>query len=457
VADYETLRQAHAASAWAAMPELAARMTWPVEQLRREREAKLRRVLAHAKTSSPWHRARLAAVDVDRFGEADLRALPVMTKQDMMDHFDAVVTDPRLTRNVVEAHLDALTTDAYLLDEYHVCASGGSSGRRGIFVYDRDGWATTFLSYLRFSILHMQQTLGAEVPRMAIVSADKASHMTGAMGQTFPPPGDPVPRFPATWPIARIVAGLNEHQPNVLMGYASMVLQLAKEAEAGRLRIAPKLINTTSEPLLPEMREAFAAVWGAPVFNGFGSTEGLMGGSCSAEQGMHLSDDLFVIELVDGAGRPVPTGTRASKVYLTSLTNLTQPLIRYELTDEMIRLPDPCSCGMTLMRIADVEGRVDDGFVYADGPTLHPFTFRSHLGRAREIVEYQVRQTADGADVHVVASAPLDTNALADRLRAALVGHGLARAAVTVRVVEALDRQATGKLRRFVPLLTATR
>jgi hypothetical protein len=150
-----------------------------------------------------------------------------------MDHFDAVVTDPRLTRNVVEAHLDALTTDAYLLDEYHVCASGGSSGRRGIFVYDRDGWATTFLSYLRFSILHMQQTLGAEVPRMAIVSADKASHMTGAMGQTFPPPGDPVPRFPATWPIARIVAGLNEHQPNVLMGYASMVLQLAKEAEAG--------------------------------------------------------------------------------------------------------------------------------------------------------------------------------------------------------------------------------
>jgi phenylacetate-coenzyme A ligase PaaK-like adenylate-forming protein len=236
-----------------------------------------------------------------------------------------------------------------------------------------------------------------------------------------------------------------------------MVLQLAREAEAGRLRIAPKLINTTSEPLLPEMREAFAAIWGAPVFNGFGSTEGLMGGSCSAEQGIHLSDDLFMIELVDGAGRPVPTGTRASKVYLTSLTNLTQPLIRYELTDEMLRLPDPCACGMTLIRIADVEGRVDDVFVYADGPTVHPFTFRSHLGRAREVVEYQVRQTADGAEVHAVASAPLDTNALAERLRVALVGHGLARAAVTVRVVDALGRQATGKLRRFVPLPATTR
>jgi phenylacetate-coenzyme A ligase PaaK-like adenylate-forming protein len=113
---------------------------------------------------------------------------------------------------------------------------------------------------------------------------------------------------------------------------------------------------------------------------------------------------------------------------------------------------------MTLMRIADVEGRVDDGFVYADGPTLHPFTFRSHLGRAREIVEYQVRQTADGTDVHVVASAPLDTNALADRLRAALVGHGLARAAVTVaRRRRRSTARRRGKLRRFVPLLTCHR
>jgi phenylacetate-coenzyme A ligase PaaK-like adenylate-forming protein len=241
------------------------------------------------------------------------------------------------------------------------------------------------------------------------------------------------------------------------MGYASMVLQLAKEAEAGRLRIAPRLVNTTSEPLLPEMREAFAAVWGAPVLNGFGSTEGLMGGSCSAEEGIHLSDDLFVIELVDGAGRPVPTGARASKVYLTSLTNLAQPLIRYELTDEMVRLPDPCPCGMGLMRIADVEGRVDDAFAYANGPSVHPFTFRSQLGQAREIVEYQVRQTADGADVLVVAAAAaVDTAGLAERIRRALVDLGLERAVVTVRVIDALARQDTGKLRRFVPLPPAT-
>ena len=106
------------------------------------------------------------------------------------------------------------------------------------------------------------------------------------------------------------------------MGYASMVLQLAKEAEAGRLRIAPKLINTTSEPLLPEMREVVRRRLGGARLQRVRLDGRSDGRIVRRRAGIHLSDDLFVIELVDGDGRPVPIGTRASKVYLTSLTNL---------------------------------------------------------------------------------------------------------------------------------------
>jgi phenylacetate-coenzyme A ligase PaaK-like adenylate-forming protein len=138
---------------------------------------------------------------------------------------------------------------------------------------------------------------------MAMVAADKATHMTAALGQTFTIPGA-LHRVPATLPLARIVERLNDLQPDYLSGYASMVHLLTREAAAGRLRIAPRLVGTTSEPLLPEIREAVAATWGSPVFNGFGSTEGLMGGSCSAGRGIHLSDDLFVIEPVDAVVSP---------------------------------------------------------------------------------------------------------------------------------------------------------
>lgn len=453
MADYETLRQRHLARLLEVLPEQLARLTQPHEERRREREAALRAIVAHARAHSPWHRARLAAVAPDRLTESGLRSLPTMTKDDLMSHFDEIVTDRRLTRDVVEAHLAGLTTDAYLLDEYHVCASGGSSGRRGAFVFDFEGWLIPFASYIRFNLYLTQQVLAGEAPtRMVMVAADKASHMTAALGQTFSMPGRTLHRIPATLPLSRIVEELNEWQPDSLSGYASMVHQLTHEAAAGRLRIAPRLVGTTSEPLLPEIRSAIRETWGAPVFNGFGSTEGLMGGSCRAERGMHLSDDHFVIEPVDASGDPARPGERAAKVYLTSLYNRVQPLIRYELTDEITVLDDPCECGITLLRIDDVQGRLDDGFTYSGGLTVHPFTFRSVLGRERSIIEYQVRQTARGAEVRVRHQGPLDTTALGAALSAALRKLGLAGAEVAITPVDALDRQESGKFRRFVPL-----
>jgi phenylacetate-coenzyme A ligase PaaK-like adenylate-forming protein len=51
----------------------------------------------------------------------------------------------------------------------------------------------------------------------------------------------------------------------------------------------------------------------------------------------------------DGRRRnPVSIGERAAKVYLTNLYDLTTPLIRYELTDEVTVLGEPCPGGTTL-------------------------------------------------------------------------------------------------------------
>lgn len=455
MADYESIRQRHAARLFELVPARFEAMTWTGERRREEQVAQLRALIARAQATSPWHRRRLAGIAAERMTLADLATVPPMTKGDLMQNFDEIVADARLARERVEAHLDGLTADAYLFDEYHVCASGGSSGQRGVFVYDFDAWAIVFASYLRFSARLMQDALPGETPVIATVAADKASHMTSALSQTFAPPGQQVHRLPATWPIARIVAGLNEIQPGLLFGYASMLRQLTAEAAAGRLRIAPRLIGSTSEPLLPEIRAAVSATWRVPVYNTFGATEGLMGGSCSAGSGLHLSDDLFLIEPVDERGAAVAPGERAAKVYLTNLFNHVQPLIRYELTDEMTVRDEPCSCGVTLLRIDDLQGRLDDAFVYPAGLTVHPLTFRSILGRERAVVEYQVRQTPAGAEILLRAEGPVDTTRIGAALDAALRSLGLAEPSVTVVVVDALERQLTGKLRRFLPLSPA--
>ena len=67
------------------------------------------------------------------------------------------------------------------------------------------------------------------------------------------------------------------------------------------------------------------------------------------------------------------------------------------------------------------------------------------------MIEYQVGQTARGADIKVVTSGGVDAPSLARRVEAALSGAGLDRPSVEVEVVPSIDRGPSGKLRRFVP------
>ena len=77
--------------------------------------------------------------------------------------------------------------------------------------------------------------------------------------------------------------------------------------------------------------------------------------------------------------------------------------------------------------------------------------FRHILGTDPRVSEYQVRQTACGADGLAVGDP--DTDALASVLADALRTHGLSGPAVAVRIVDRLQRhESTGKLKRFVPL-----
>src|SRR5438874_12809602 len=67
-------------------------------------------------------------------------------------------------------------------------------------------------------------------------------------------------------------------------------------------------------------------------------------GATSPFRGMHLNEDVCVFELVDESGVPVKPVERAAKLYITPLFNVAQPLIRYELTDELTVIDAPCAC-----------------------------------------------------------------------------------------------------------------
>ena len=150
--DYETLRQRHQAYAMALAPRLIERLDWPADRLALHRVQRLRELVREAIDRSPWHRERLAGIDATRLDEDSLRELPPMTKADLMDNFDRIVTDERLSLGLVNDHLETVTTGSYLLDGYTAVTSGGSTGHRGAFVYDWDGWATFWMGCFRHTL-----------------------------------------------------------------------------------------------------------------------------------------------------------------------------------------------------------------------------------------------------------------------------------------------------------------
>jgi hypothetical protein len=114
--------------------------------------------------------------------------------------------------------------------------------------------------------------------------------------------------------------------------------------------------------LTPGDREAISGAFGVPVINTFVSTEGLVGHSEPGGMMLTFASDTCIAECVDEAGRPVPDDTASARVLVTNLHNLTQPLIRYELTDRFT--PADASAGGFLR--ASVEGRSEDIFCYGD-------------------------------------------------------------------------------------------
>src|SRR5581483_9138477 len=66
-----------------------------------------------------------------------IHQLPVVTKPELMTHFDAWVTDPAVTRQDVDAFVaDLRRVGDRLRGRYVVWTTSGTTGRPGVFLHD---------------------------------------------------------------------------------------------------------------------------------------------------------------------------------------------------------------------------------------------------------------------------------------------------------------------------------
>jgi phenylacetate-coenzyme A ligase PaaK-like adenylate-forming protein len=318
----------------------AARDAWSRAQLAAHQRAAFLGIVRHAKASSPFYRDLYR--DIAITDDLDPAALPVTSKRLLMDNLDSVVTDPRLRRAELQRHMEQAKGDSCLFGEYRVVATAGTSGLRGIFVYDRPAWRTVLANTVRWQrFIGIRPRLPRRT-RICSIGADNPMHVTSRIPMSSDVGLFNLLHVEATDPMAQQVAALNAFQPDALLPYPSIAALLAHEQIAGRLSIRPAVIATHSELLTPEMAQLIEQAWGSKPFNHYGLTEEPhVGTDCAAHAGIHLFEDTAMVEVVDDDARPVPDGQMGTRWLLTNLYNRVQPLIRYEVTDMLRRSTMP--------------------------------------------------------------------------------------------------------------------
>lgn len=437
-----------------------------IEQRQRTRLAE---IVAYARARSPYFRTLYRGLPEE---VADPDLLPVTDKKTLMARFDDWVTD----REVTLERAQAFVADPGLVGErfqgrYLVTTTSGTSGLRGIFLQDERSVAVGNAVGQR---VRAELKVGDFVRllrgggRTAIVSAPGGHFSTVATAARFrrdhPRLSWMLREFSINQPLTDLAAELNRYNPGSLTGFSGMLGLLAGEQEAGRLHIHPAMVIAGGEALTPENRERIAAAFHAQVRSAYAATEcGFLAYGC-AHNWLHVNSDWAVLEPVDADYRPVPPGQPSHTVLLSNLANRVQPILRYDLGDNVLLRPDPCPCGSPLPAV-QVQGRAAEMLVF---PTAHgehvgisPMVFGTLMDRLPGIEQFQLVQTAPTTlRVRLKPAEGTDPDrvwqAVRDEITHLLTEHRTGHITLE-RAEEPPEQSPGGKFRRVIPLDRADR
>lgn len=186
---------------------------------------------------------------------------------------------------------------------------------------------------------------------------------------------------------------LNDFRPEVIVAYTHSLYVFARSLEDQRLRpFSPRAVIVGAEKLYPFQREVIERVFRAPVFETYGSREFmLIGAECERHEGLHLTMENLLVEVLDDEGQPTPEGQEGN-VVVTDLYNYGMPFIRYVNGDRAIAGWRECSCGRGLPTLREVVGRRSDMIHTPDGRHVSGVFFPHLLKDYAAVRQFQVVQ-----------------------------------------------------------------
>jgi phenylacetate-CoA ligase len=177
--------------------------------------------------------------------------------------------------------------------------------------------------------------------------------------------------------------------------YARILAETAESRGIDPRQLPVRVLLIAGEVTTPAARNQLAELWGAEIYDLYGTMETLVWSSsdCAAsaaaggDLGMHVWDDAIVIEVLDEEGHPVAPGEYGDMT-VTSWINGAAPKFRYRMGDRIALTDEPCPCGLPSPRMLPVAGRVDD-MLRINAQNIWPVNIEDVLRRvAPEVGEY---------------------------------------------------------------------
>ncbi|MDO9108649.1 MAG: phenylacetate--CoA ligase [Coriobacteriia bacterium] len=246
--------------------------------------------------------------------------------------------------------------------------------------------------------------------------------------------------------------------------YALLIGETAKEMGVDLSTTSLRAGIFGAEPWSENMRLQIQELLGIKAIDIYGLSEVLGPGvaaECSEQNGLHVNEDHFLIEIVDEQTlQPVHDGVYGEVVF-TTLTKEGIPVIRYRTRDISRIIPGDCPCGRTSKRMERVTGRSDD-MIIVRGVNVFPTQIEQVLtGIPGVAPHYQVilgkKGAMDTVEVHVEVAPDMNFDeirgleTLQHRVRAEI--QSALAVSIAVKLVEPKSiERSEGKAKRVVDL-----
>jgi len=340
---------------FARIAQFECQLSSSASEITASRDKRLQSIVEHAaSTSRFWEdRFRAAGLDPTRVRSIeDLAALPLLEKDEVREHRDAMLSSavPAVERR--EAMTGGSTAAPLRFYRDPGCLADREASnwvfyrRMGRQPYDR--WA---LVWGAMRDLSPTQSLKS---RLRSRWLDRCVILPG--NRMDPESMD------------QFVARMRAFRPRFLHGYAQAIFLLARRiADQGLVPPRLEAISVTAEAIGAVERETVEQAFRAPVYSMYGTREfGMLSAECPAHAGMHLNPLSTIVEILGPDGEPAPPG-EPGQVVVTDLLNRAMPLIRYRIGDVGVMREGFCACGNQTPVLDIAAGRETDFIITGDG------------------------------------------------------------------------------------------